>query len=316
MFEVTGAEPGPGVRNAHGLAYDGRVSLLFGGASEREVLADTWGWNGRSWSRFSAEGPEGRTFPVMVPAFGEGVYLFGGRRVLFGNDLHVAQLLSDLWSWDGQRWTRVPAVGPGARAEASGAWDPRRRRLVVFGGYTARGGAIESLGDTWEFGDGRWQARSTVISPSPRRGAVAAFDEHLGEVVLFGGNGGSADTWTWNGVRWRRLEAGQVPGRYNATASGGQAAMPLLRFGGWDGERRERDSWTLQVGLWQRVFGSDRSPSPRNHAAMTFDATRGRYVLVGGHDGRRVFGDVWEADPCGWVRVLSVPARRRLDNQH
>lgn len=316
QIAVGGAERGPGVRNAHGLAFDGRVSLLFGGANEREVLADTWGWNGTSWQPFAAAGPEGRTFPVMAAAQGEGVYLFGGRRVLFGRDLHAAQLLADLWSWRDQRWTRVPGNGPAARAEAAGVWDRRRRRLVVFGGYTVRGGALESLGDTWEFGDGQWHDTTTAIGPSPRHGAVAAYDDDLGEVVLFGGNGASADTWAWNGVRWRRLEAGSVPGRYNATADGGAEAMPVFRFGGWNGKSRERDAWTLRAGRWQRVFTSGPAPSPRNHAAMTYDAVRGRYVLVGGHDGRRVFGDVWEADGRGWRRALSTPALTRLDNHH
>jgi hypothetical protein len=312
---AAGAQPSPGVRNAHGLAFDGRVSVLFGGANEREVLADTWAWDGRVWQRLAAVGPEGRTFPVMVAAHTEGVYLFGGRRVLFGPDLHAAQFLSDLWLWRGQRWTRVPATGPDARAEAAGAWDPRRRRLVVFGGYRARDGVLDTLGDTWEFGDGEWH-QAAVHGPSPRHGAVAVFDDDIGEVVLFGGNGASGDTWAWNGSRWRRLEAGTVPGRYNAASSAGAPGLPTLRFGGWDGERRQRDAWTLRTGRWQRALSSGPSPSPRNHAAMTYDAARGRYVLVGGHEGRRVFGDVWEADALGWRRVFSTSARSRVDNLH
>lgn len=311
---ATSADPGPGVRNGHGLAFDGRVSVLFGGANEREVRADTWGWNGRTWRRFADVGPEGRTFAVMVAAQAD-VYLFGGRRVLFGRDLRPAQFLSDLWSWNGDHWTRVPATGPSARAEAAGAWDPRRRRLVVFGGYTARDGALDALGDTWEFGDGQWHELA-VTGPSARYGASAAYDDDLGEVVLFGGNGASADTWSWDGSRWRRLDAGDVPGRYNAAVSAGALGRPMLRFGGWDGTRRQRDTWTLRAGTWRQDVNTGPSPTSRNHAAMTYDAARGRYVLVGGHDGRRVFGDVWEADAQGWRRVFSTPARLRLDNQH
>lgn len=309
-------DPGPGVRNAHGLAFDGQASVLFGGATDRKVVAETWAWDGMTWRRFDAPGPDGRTFPVMVAAPGDGVYLFGGRRVLFGTDLQPSQFMSDLWQWDGHAWTRIPSDGPSGRAEAAGAWDPRRRRLVVFGGYDIRDGALHRLGDTWEFGDGHWQERSGVAGPSPRHGAVAAFDDALGEVVLFGGNGGLSDTWAWNGTRWRRIDAGAVPGRYNAAASAGAPGLPVLRFGGWDGRRRQSDTWTLRSGVWVRPFSRGPTPSPRNHAAMTYDAVRRRFVVVGGHEGGRVFGDVWEADYEGWRRVHTVPARRRVENQH
>lgn len=309
---------GPGVRNAHGLAFDGRASVLFGGASDREVLADTWGWNGRTWRRFDLAGPPARTFPVAVSAPGQGVFLFGGRRVLFGATFEVSQLLGDLWQWTGSVWTAIPGSGPSPRAEAAGAWDPLRARLVIVGGYTARDGAVEALGDTWEFGDGTWRQFTGKDGPSPRYGALAAYDATVGEVVLFGGNGGLGDTWSWNGTRWRQLGAGPAPGRYNAAGAGGPEAMPVLRFGGWDGQRRRQDAWALRAGGWRPAFrAGGPSPSARNHAAMTFDVRRQRFVLVGGHDGQRVFGDVWETDAGnGWQRVFFQAARQRIDNQH
>lgn len=308
---------GPGVRNAHGLAFDGQTTVLFGGASERDVLAETWGWDGRAWRQLAASGPEGRTFPVMVAVPDAGALLFGGRRVLFGATTHPSQFLADLWSWDGRSWTPVLADGgPMGRAEAAGAWDPRRRRLVVFGGYASGRDAVEALGDTWEFGDGGWQAHAPAVAPSARHGAVAWYDVLLGEVVLFGGSGAAADTWSWNGARWLQRDAGTVPGRYNAAVSAGGDGLPVLRFGGWDGTRRRSDAWTWQIGGWQRVFASGPSPEARNHAALAFDSRRNRHVLFGGHDGLRVFGDVWEADARGWRRIFTMPPRRRVDNGH
>lgn len=294
------------------------MSVLFGGASDREVLADTWGWDGRTWRRFELAGPPARTFPVAVSAPGQGVFLFGGRRVLFGTTLEASQLLADLWRWTGSGWTAIPGSGPSPRAEAAGAWDPRRARLVIVGGYTVRDGAVEALGDTWEFGDGKWRQHTGEDGPPPRHGALAAFDATLGEVVIFGGNGGLADTWSWNGTRWRQLDAGPAGGRYNAAGAAGHAAMPVLRFGGWDGQRRRQDAWTLRAAQWQPAFPSGGpSPSARNHAAMTFDVQRQRFVLVGGHDGRRVFGDVWEADAAnGWRRMYHLPSRPRIDETH
>ncbi|MFN8061583.1 MAG: hypothetical protein U0Q12_20660 [Vicinamibacterales bacterium] len=315
QVEPTTPSRGPGVRNAHGLAFDGRLTVLFGGASERAVVGDTWGWNGRSWQLLCGTGPASRTFPVMVGVPGEGVLLFGGRRVLFGAGLEPSQFLADLWSWDGRTWRALAATGPSGRAEAAGAWDSKRRRLVVFGGYAARDGDIARLGDTWEFGEGRWQQLAPEIAPAPRHGAAAWYDSGLGEVVLFGGNGASGESWSWNGTRWRRLDDRDVPGRYNAAVSAGGERLPVLRFGGWDGSRRRDDTWTWWSGAWTAVF-SGASPSPRNHAALAYDSRRDRYVLVGGHDGDRVFGDVWEADDRGWTQRLAVVPRQRVDNSH
>jgi hypothetical protein len=303
---------GPGVRNAHGLAFDGQLTVLFGGADAAAVRGDTWGWDGSAWTRLQTAGPSPRTFPVMAAGDAGEVHLFGGRRVLFGRDLDPSQFLADLWRWTGHDWVRIDADGPAGRAEAAAAWDPRRRRLVVFGGYTVREGVVHRLGDTWEFGDGRWHER-TAAGPSARNGAVAAFDHALGEVVLFGGSGAVNDTWAWNGERWRRLEAGAPPGRYNAAMASGPARS-VLRFGGWDGRRRQRDTWTLLASGWRPVTGA--GPGPRNHSAMAFDARRGRVVLVGGHDGDTVFGDVWEMAERRWLPVLRVPSQRRIENGH
>src|SRR5262245_48774536 len=58
---------GIGVRNAHAMTYDGRSGkvLLFGGADESKVCADTWEWDGKSWIQVSQKGPGPRTFPAI-----------------------------------------------------------------------------------------------------------------------------------------------------------------------------------------------------------------------------------------------------------
>lgn len=308
----------PGVRNAHGFAYDGRVALLFGGATDRAVAGDTWGWNGKDWLRLASGGPAPRTFPSVV---GDGVaraFLFGGNRVLFGDATagDAAQhLLGDTWTWDGARWTEVRGPHPPARAEAAAAWDPKRKRMVLFGGYTWTAGVRERLQDTWEFDGSAW-VRFATGGPSPRSGAAMAFDAELGQVVLFGGSGARNDTWIWDGTAWSEVPAPTPPpGRFNP-AMAGAAAGHVLRFGGWDGQARTADTWRLRGGLWSALETGD-APPARNHAAMTHDTARGCFVLFGGHDGDHVFGDVWER--CGtddWKRVARTGPRERVANGH
>jgi hypothetical protein len=311
----------PGVRNAHMLAYDGRVALLFGGATDSAVVGDTWGWDGRNWQRLAASGPPARTFAAVGGDGVSRVFLFGGSRVLFGGDASpgnadpARHLLADTWAWDGTRWTEVPGPQPPARAEAAAAWDPKRKRLVMFGGYTWKAGVRERLQDTWEFDGAAW-ARFATAGPSPRSGAAMAFDPELGQVVLFGGSGATNDTWIWDGRAWSEVPAPTPPpGRFNAAMSPAPGGN-VLRFGGWDGQSRTADTWRLRGGLWTAVKTGD-APQARNHAAMTYDAKRDCVVLVGGHDGINVFGDVWER--CGtsdWKRVAKTGPKERVANNH
>ena len=311
----------PGVRNGHAFAYDGRVSLLFGGATDREVVGDTWGWDGRAWQRFAVPGPPARTFAAAA-GDGQGrVFLVGGSRVLFGDDTVAAnrtaatRLLGDTWVWDGARWTEVTGNQPSPRAEAAAAWDPKRQRLVLFGGYSWVEGARTYLQDTWEFNGKAW-ARFATGGPSPRSGAAIAFDPELGQVVLFGGSPAKNDTWVWDGTAWSEVPAPTPPpGRYDAAMAASLAGGSVLRFGGWDGQARTADTWRLRGGLWTVLKGD--APPPRNYAAMTYDVKRGCYVLFGGQDGVNVFGDVWER--CGttdWKRVAKTGPRERVANGH
>ena len=307
----------PGVRNAHAFAYDGRVALLFGGATDSAVVGDTWGWDGKDWQRLAVNGPPPRTFPAVAGDGASRVFLFGGSRVLFGDDTvaenrdAARRLFADTWTWDGARWTEVPGPQPPATKRPRPGI-PKRKRMVLFGAHQA--GVRERLQDTWEF-NGLASARFATTGPSPRSGAAMAFDPELGQVVLFGGLV-TNDTWIWDGTAWSEVPAPTPPpGRFNA-AMAGPTAGSILRFGGWDGQSRTADTWRLRGGLWSAVKTGD-APPARNHAAMTHDTKRDCFVLFGGHDGNSVFGDVWERCGSGdWKRVAKTGPRDRVANNH
>jgi hypothetical protein len=318
--EPPGAEApdAPGVRNGHVLVYDAGADrvLLFGGADASQVLSDTWAWDGdaRRWRLLGTSGPEPRTFPAV--AYDERrhrVTLFGGNRVLFGREGQDGTLLGDTWAFEGGRWTRLAEAGPPPRSEASMAYDARRGRAVLFGGYHRTPSGTARDGDTWEWDGERW-VEVAAPGPSARSGASFAYDERRGRAVLFGGSGRPNDTWAWDGAAWAKLASGEPPGRFNAAMTYDARAGALLRFGGWTGERRTDETWTLGDGAWTRLEVP--GPPARNHTSLAFDRRRGRAVLFGGHDGENVFGDTWEWDGRAWAQVGFASPRRRIDNGH
>jgi hypothetical protein len=315
-----GEQPSPGVRNGHRLTFDAGAGevLMFGGADHERVHGDLWAWNGRSWRRVSASGPGPRTFPGFAfDEFRGEAVLFGGNRVLFGREGDHDTLRADTWVWREGRWSRREAGGPAARTEPVMAYDSRRRRVVLFGGYQRSPGGNVRLGDTWEWDGVRWSRVETAAGPAARSSAALAYDDRRGRMVLFGGRATEAlsgETWEWDGGQWTRVLAGDADPRFNpAMAFHGDPGV-LVRFGGWTGKVRTGDTWLFHPPRWRPLDVT--GPSPRNHSAMAYDGRRRRTVLFGGHDGDDVFGDTWEWDGGRWLRLAAVPSRRRVDNGH
>jgi L-ascorbate metabolism protein UlaG (beta-lactamase superfamily) len=315
--ETVELAPSPGPRNAHGAVYDlrDRSLVLFGGAGTDRVYGDTWRWRDGSWRRLSGTGPAARTFPAMTYDADRGeVVLYGGNRVLFGDSTHPPEMLGDTWTLRGGRWVRAAAKGPSPRAEAAVAYDARRRRTVLFGGYDlAPDGRPHRLGDTWEWDGVRW-AHVAGDGPAPRSGAAMAWHPDLG-AVLFGGSGGPLnDTWRWDGRRWSRVDLPPTPGRFNTSMALDPASGRLIRYGGWDGQGRVGDTWELQEGRWVQV--ARHGPPARNHSVLVSAPERGSVLLYGGHDGEAVFGDMWEYKDGSWTALTTAPAPPRVLNGH
>jgi hypothetical protein len=209
------ATAGPQGRSNHQMCYDGArgVVVLFGGHVDYNAgpdLGDTWEWNGSTWSLRTMAGPGARAYHAMAhDASRQRTVLLGGR--LAGN------ALNDTWEWDGAAWSqRVPATSPPNRIDHEMAYDPIRRRSVVFSGFNA--GA-----DTWEWDGNDWAQRVSATSPGGRYAYGFAYDPRRHRVLLFGGyqGGQRSDTWTWGEG---------VPASYTTAGSGcpGSGGLPTI----------------------------------------------------------------------------------------
>lgn len=181
------ATTGPRPRRVHAMAYDSLrgVTVLFGGLSfdgptnQDIYLADTWTWNGTSWTQITtAFSPTARALHSMAFDANRGVV------VLFGGVTPSA--VGDTWEWNGLAWTQRGVSGPFAGGANGLAYDSLRQLTVLFQGH-----------ETWALDGSQW-THAAVQGPSDRSSEAMAFDAARGAIVLHGGADPLlfGDTWT------------------------------------------------------------------------------------------------------------------------
>ena len=198
----------PSARVGAGMAYnpaEGRI-VLFGGSDRNTALSDTWEWDGATWSRRT---PAASLSAVVLRAGSRHHQVAPGpgwrpQQLRLKDDNACATVLrSDTWEWDGNNWSQRTTVGsPGGRAFHSLAFDSKRSRTVLFGGF----GSSNALhNDTWEYDGSSWAQVATTTQPSSRGAYGFAFDSQRNRTVLIGGcqaSGPDQATWEWDGVTW------------------------------------------------------------------------------------------------------------------
>jgi hypothetical protein len=202
----------PPARAMHSAVLDPvrRRMLVFGGTRDREVLGDLWALSldgAPQWTRLApaGDGPG--------PRFGHGaVYdAAGDRMIVFGGDDGSGKL-NDTWqlSFGGEpAWAPIPsAIRPSARMNATMVYDPRRQRIVLFGGHLQdeTGAEAERASDTWilPLAEGASWAPAAMNGdiPQAREGAAGVFDSERDQVLLlqgqvdeYSGNDSGFDSW-------------------------------------------------------------------------------------------------------------------------
>ncbi|HZM57966.1 MAG TPA: kelch repeat-containing protein, partial [Acidimicrobiales bacterium] len=269
-------------------AASGQV-ILFGGLdASGNTLADTWTYNGTTWS---APDPPPHSDTAM--AYDSAT----GQTVLFGGLDANGATLADTWTYNGTTWTQqTPAKKPEVRSDASMTYDAAMGQTVLFGGLNRAGTAGRS---TWTYNGTTWTKQSPATSPPAHSDASMAYDAATRQVVLFGGldaSGNSlADTWTYNGTTWtKQSPATSPPARAYASmtydAGGGQVVL----FGGLDASGNTLgDTWTYNGTTWTQQSPAA-SPPARSDASMIYDAASGQVILFGGLDASgNTLGDTW-----------------------
>jgi hypothetical protein len=214
----------------------------------------------------------------------------------------------------GPAWVQIAAATTPPARESSGlAYDPVRRRAVLFGGTGS-----STLNDTWEFDGTDWALRSPANRPSVRRAFGFAQDTGRGRAVLFGGSTGTgswlADTWEWDGSDWAlRAPASSPSARFGTALAYDSVRGVSVLFGGSNNASNFADTWEWNGTDWVQRFPSVSPPARRYHA-LVYDSVRRRTVLFGGFD-TAARNDTWEWDGASWTQrtpATQPPANLQL----
>jgi hypothetical protein len=202
--EVADPEVSPPARTNARLAYDAtrKRVVLFGGFAGNTVLGDTWEWDGASWTSVDAGGP---------PRFLHGFAVADGVRVTVGGCATPPSSAppppnDETWIATEKTWQRWSGAGPGARDHVALAYDPSRKRTVLYGGFEA--GPKPST-QTWEWDGKAWTSVAARVVPGSRAYPVLVYDAARSSVLLFGGfdeGGPKNELWQWDGKEWSRVD--------------------------------------------------------------------------------------------------------------
>jgi hypothetical protein len=312
----------PRARYAHTMVYDpvrDRM-LVFGGNTSLYYPETVWALSlsgTPTWTQLITTGtpppPRHGHVAVYDPVW-DRMLVFGGAR--------VDSLTNDVWALyllDTPTWLRLTPSGdpPLARRGASGVYDSKRQRLVIFGGYQG-GYRGTCLSDVWELslvGPLAWtEIVPSGTGPSPRAFHSATYDADRDEMVVYGGSDsthpsyGTAGTFksdvfalsfsgtpTWSSI----TTSGEIPeARGWSTVVRDPVRRRDIVFAGLS-SRLLPDLWALNRDgplAWTALPPSN--PyflAGRCGASMILDSAHDRLILFGGIDGAGfVLGDLWE----------------------
>ncbi len=230
-WQAMSSTTSPPGRRKHAMAYDvaRKLVVLHGGDDGTSLLSDTWEWDGANWHKRTPA----TTSPQPLATHGMAYDLHRQRTVVFGSTGPA----SPTWEWDGNDWTLHQGLVPPARLECPLAYDPVRRRIVLFGGaHTPLTGRPTYYGDTWEWDGTTWVERRPMNAPLPRAGHLMTYDWERQRIVLFGGyndvQGSMPETWEWDGSDWTQIPITGGP-QYGSGVAMAYDPMRRAVFGFW-----------------------------------------------------------------------------------
>ena len=288
----------------------GESMLIADPASDRLLVFGGVGWGCQPdlWSLSLADAPSWEQLPTEGPpaacTANQLVFDPVRRRLLAFPAPAPATLntvMDQVWamSLDEPRvWTKLSPAGPlpPGRSGFSLIYDPRRDRVLLFGGtilYRRSDDSGQSQEDLWELSLGdslRWRQLTPVGSPGSRYEHAAVYDYARDRMIVFQGeqsrpcsyycSGDLDDAWALSlagdSLTWNRLGP-NAPVRGDLVLDPGRDRLLV-----WPGDQAV---WTLPLAdttAWRPLTVDGGLPTARQLSGFVFDPTRDRLYVMGG----------------------------------
>lgn len=223
-----------------------------------------------------------------------------------GYQIHLEGAANHVWKWDGHRWTKVDASGPGTKSLSAGDLDRKTGVIQIFGGVGSKD--YKSLkGDTWAFNGERWTAiKTNDIGTRDHHQMVYA--EHINAFVLFGGTNSARtfDSTTWI-LKKGHYKALAIPGpgsRYHFGMAYDRQRKVVVLYGGFLGKNRKMSDelWEFDGRKWVKKLPLQ-PIGPRAWNTLAYHDSLKMVVMQGGKTITQTdAGETWSSpsDTWGW----------------
>jgi hypothetical protein len=315
LWELKTPTTSPPARYATSMAYDSdrKVMVLYGGNNATStLLADTWEYNGTTWTQRCGAPLAACALPGLDQ---HRMAYMSTPKTTFLHGAVFSGLMSWRGSWNGTTWTvdswgnPPPAGKPLIRWNQGIAYDPTRNLVVEMGGNTF-GGMDDTpiwTGSAWTSPTG---AVATSVScpgnlPRCKYQHAMVWEAANNRVLLFGGEGSGNDTWSYDpGTKvWSFISPlGKPSARYGHGMAYDTARSKAVLFGGVG---NLDDTWEWSGTNWAPITPITK-PSGRMQFAMAWDSFRGRVVLFGGNLAGTPSAQTWEYHSRGAACTLNT----------
>ncbi|HYG04079.1 MAG TPA: tetratricopeptide repeat protein [Chryseosolibacter sp.] len=227
----------------------GGVPVSSAGLQLEQAKNDLWAFDGNTWSELTVDKIGSRHHHAMVFADHLDAFVLYGGFSTSGADT-VTWLLKD------GCFTALKIPGPGVRYQSSIAYDPKRKKVIIYGGGN-------NPSEHWEFDGERWTQIRVDKNPGVKFRASIAYDASRGKIVMHAGqvnlnmqdpeNHNLPDTWTWDGTQWEKIASASV---FPIAMTYDPKTKSLLAYGFDEGnpsKERGLALWQLKKDEWRKL---------------------------------------------------------------
>jgi hypothetical protein len=163
--------------------------------------------------------------------------IYGGRNSTTGIPDSTTWILKDGF------FKALSIPGPGPRGNAGFAYDPGRKKVVLFGGKS-----YDIVADLWEFDGQKWE-QIQVPDIGMTTGQEMTYSDDFKMTIVQGNTG----TWGWNGKTMIKLASGGPTGS-NIALGYDRRRKVIVAYGGYEANSTMSSAlWELNKDQWEKV---------------------------------------------------------------